>query len=274
MRILRILAVTLAVIINVSGGAVFFAYRDNADAPVITCTEESTIVANVSVTDEELLKYVTAYDNQDGDLTERIQVVRKNMLIQEDPGATVVTFSVCDDDYNVSSITRKLVMTDYYSPRIHLNYDFVFPSGYSYKLTKYVTADDAIDGDITKYIKIISSSFSNVEGEYPIVIKVSNSLADTTELTVNAIVTDRNYFDVKIKLSDYLRYIKVGEEIDYKALMTELINKTDNKYSLDDVVIDTSKLDVTKAGTYDVFYRLIQGNNVVTMSRLIVVVEG
>ncbi len=274
MRTLRILAVVLAVVINVTGGVIMFTSRDKADAPVIECTEGSTIVATVGATDEELLKYVTAYDNQDGDLTGKIKVVRKNLLIEKNPGASTVTFSVCDSDNNVKTITRKLVMTDYFSPRIYLNYDFVFPSGYSYKLAKYITAEDAIDGDLTKYVKIISSSFANVEGEYPVVVKVSNSFADTTELTINAIVTDENYFDVKVKLSDYLKYYKVGEEPDFKALVTDIVNKTDKKYDNDDIVIDTSKVDMSKAGAYDVFYRIMDKEKVISMTRLIVVVEG
>ena len=272
MRILRILAVVVFSAVILTGGVLFLTSRGKNDAPVITCSEESTITATVGTSDEELLTYVKAYDKQDGDLSDHIKVIRKRYFVENK--TTIVTFAVCDSDNNVSHINRRLVLSDYHPPRISLNYDFIFPGGYSYKLDKYVTANDVIDGDLTQYVKLISTEFTNVEGTYPVNIKVSNSMGDITELVVNAIVTDRNISDVKIRLNDYAVYASPGEQIDYMSMVRDIYNKTDTKYSVKDIVIDDSAVNITTPGVYDVFYRIVGKNqdDVIAMTRLVVII--
>lgn len=272
MRILRILAVVISSAVIVAGSVLSLTSRGKNDAPVINCSEATTINATVGTTDEELLTYVQAYDKQDGDISDRIKVIRKNYFVESK--ATVVTFAVCDSDNNVSSINRKLVMSDYHSPRISLSCDFVFPSGYTYNLSKYVTASDVIDGDLSQFVKLISTEFTNVDGTYPINIKVSNSMGDITEMVVNAIVTDRDFSRVKIRLNDYVLYSPVGGQIEYAAMIRDIYNKTTDKYGVEDIVIDASAVDISTPGVYDVFYR-IPGDEVesdITMTRLIVVI--
>lgn len=272
MRILRILAVVISAAVIITGSVLALTSRGKSDAPVITCSEASAIIATVNTTDEELLTYVKAYDKQDGDISDHIKVIRKNYFVQNK--TTVVTFAVCDSDNNVSSLNRKLVLSDYYSPRISLSCDFVFPRGYLYNLSKYVAAEDVIDGDLTQFVKLISTEFTNVEGTYPINVKVSNSMGDITEMVINAIVTDRDYSEVKIRLNDYVLYSVVGEQIDYGSMVKDIYNKTATKYDVNDIVIDDSAVDMSTPGVYDVFYR-IPGDgtgNEITMTRLIVVV--
>ncbi len=272
MRILRILAVVISSAVIVAGSVLALTSRGENDAPVITCSEATTINATVSTTDEELLTYVQAYDKQDGDISDRIKVIRKNYFVESK--ATVVTFAVCDSDNNVSSINRKLVMSDYHSPRISLSCDFVFPSGYTYNLSKYVTASDVIDGDLSQFVKLISTEFTNVEGTYPINIKVSNSMGDITEMVVNAIVTDLDFSRVKIRLNDYVLYSPVGGQIEYASMIRDIYNKTDDKYGVEDIVIDASAVDISTPGVYDVFYRIPgdEAESDITMTRLIVVI--
>ena len=272
MRILRILAVVISSAVIVAGSVLALTSRGENDAPVITCSEATTINATVSTTDEELLTYVQAYDKQDGDISDRIKVIRKNYFVESK--ATVVTFAVCDSDNNVSSINRKLVMSDYHSPRISLSCDFVFPSGYTYNLSKYVTASDVIDRDLSQFVKLISTEFINVEGTYPINITVSNSMGDITEMVVNAIVTDLDFSRVKIRLNDYVLYSPVGGQIEYASMIRDIYNKTDDKYGVEDIVIDASAVDISTPGVYDVFYRIPgdEAESDITMTRLIVVI--
>ncbi len=275
MRILRVITVVMTVVVLLGSGFLFLTSSDKNDAPTIKCSANGVITATVDVTDQELLSYVTASDSQDGDLTDKIKVIRKNMFLDTVEKSTLVTFSVCDSDNNVSSVTRKLILSDYHSPRISLSYDFIFPSGYTYTLAKYVSANDVVDGDLTPFVKLISSEFSNIEGEYTVNLKVSNSMADTAELTFKAIVSDEQWFDVKVKLNDYVAYITAGQEIDYMAQIAEISYKnSDHKtYKFEDIEIDDSAVDYEKPGTYDVFYNLLDGDTVVTKSRLLLVIE-
>ncbi len=273
MRILKIAAVIICVAVLATSAILYFTSRGETVAPELDCPTK-VIEGSVSITDEELLKYATAYDEQDGDLTDRIKVIRKTYFIEKN--TTIVTFSVCDSDNNVTSVQRQLVFTDYHSPRLTLNNDLILPGGYKYALERYVTAYDIIDGDLSQYLKLISSEITNTEGVYPVNIKVSNSMADTAEMTVNAIVTDKDYFSVKVNLTDYITYHPVNAEIDYQAFIKSIYNSTTVQYDNDDIVLDTSAVDVTKPGVYEAYYKIPKNDNseeLVTMTRLFVVIE-
>ena len=277
MRTLRILALIISAVVLVGSGVLFFTSKGKNDAPSITCSEDSAIIATVNTPDEELLKYVTAYDNQDGNLTDRIKVIRKNNFLSSSEKSTLITFSVCDSDNNVSSISRKLILSDYHSPKFSLSYDFIFPSGYTYDLKKYVTADDVLDGNLTKYVKLIATDFTNTTGEYSANLKVSNSMADTSEINFNIIVTDKDWFDIKVRLNDYAVYTTVGQKVDYLSLIKEISYKDKNHkhYDTDDLTIDDSAVNYLEPGTYNVFYSIIDGETTVTKTRLLLIVtEG
>ena len=277
MRISRVITVIMAVVVLVGGGYLFITSDGMNDAPVLECSVDGIIEATVATTDQELLAYVKAADKQDGDLTDKIKVIRKKLFLDVKEKSTLVTFAVCDSDNNVSSVTRKMVLTDYRSPRISLSYDFIFPSGYAYQLAQYVSANDVIDGDLTSYVKLISSEFSNIEGEYAVNLKVSNSMADTTEVTFDAIVSDEQWFEVKIRLLDYAAYTTVGQKYDYKAQIERISykNKEHENYSVGDIKIDDSEVDYSKPGTYNVFYTIVDGGEIVTKTRLLLIVtEG
>ena len=274
-RFLKIFMSALAVIVVASGIVLHFMNRGKKDAPTITCTAEDMITVSVSVTDEELLRFVTASDKQDGDLTSQIVVSKKTYFIG--PKVSTITYSVCDSDNNITSLTKNVFYSDYKSPEITLLNEFIFPSGYNFDLSRYVQATDVIDGNLSDYVKVISSEFANVNGQYKVNIKVSNSMADCTDITINAIVTDEDYSQVRIVLSSYTTYVTVGETVDYKSFIQNVINKRATYYDADDIKIDASNVDLTKPGVYDVFYRIPKSRDEAdgnaTMSRLVVVVR-
>ncbi len=277
MRTIKFITVFAAVAVAIFSVVVYFATIGKKDKPIITCMADNTIDASVTITDEELLKHVVAIDKQDGDLTDKIRVTRKNRFIGENKNTIVVMFSVSDSDNNVSTVQRLLHFTDYESPKITLTGDFIFPSGYTYLLTDYVTATDLIDGELKNYIKIISPEFTASDGKYPVNIKVSNSLGDISELNFEAIITSKDYFSTKVRLKEYVTYVPVGTEVDYRAFLNGIVyNGATQRYNLEDIKVDSSKVDISKPGTYDVFYKIFNANgDVVTMTRLVVVVtEG
>lgn len=277
MRILRVITIIMAVVVLLSGGYLVITSDGMNDAPLLECSIDGIIEATVATTDQELLAYVKAYDKQDGDLTDKIKVIRKNLFLNVQEKSTLVTFAVCDSDNNVTNVTRKMILTDYRSPRISLSYDFIFPSGYTYQLAQYVSANDVIDGDLTSYVKLISSEFNNIEGEYAVNLKVSNSMADTTQVTFDAIVSDEQWFEVKIRLIDYAAYTTVGQKYDYKSQIERISykNKEHENYRVENIKIDDSEVDYSKPGTYNVFYTIVDGGEIVTKTRLLLIVtEG
>lgn len=277
MNVLKALIVVLAFVTAVTGMSLYLIAHGDDDAPVINCSEEGIISTKVDCTDGELLSYVTASDKQDGDLSNSVVVTRKTFFVEDK--TTLVTFSVCDSDNNVTTLDKKVRFEDYAPPRLVLTNDFIFPSGNYYNLGNYVTAEDMFDGDIDDKVKIIAAEYSTAKGTYQVNIKVSNSMTDSAEITFDAIVTNDDYGLYRVRLKEYSVYTTVGaEEIDYRANLQNVINRNKTSYTVDDVVVDSSEVDMTKPGCYSVYYRIfddpeLEEPKTISMSRLLVIVE-
>ncbi len=250
MRTLRVSICILTVISIIASAFLWFRSIQMNEKPVITCSVEGDIKAKSTVTDEELLKFVTATDGRDGDLTDSIIVERKNYFITK--GVTSINYAVCDSDNNVTKIQKNLRFTDYMSPRFVLKSDFITFVNSSTDFTSIIGASDVHDGDISDNIKIISNSYSSSNaGSYDINCKVTNSFGDTSQITFKAIVVDDDPNIKKIKLRDYIIYTKVGNTPDFDDNIVSL-----NGNGKDNLKINTSEYLPDKPGVYSVYYEV------------------
>ena len=241
--------------------------------PVIKCDSGEILEVPTKISDQELLKYVTAFDEEDGDLTENIIVERQNYFLEK--GLTTVNFAVCDSDNNTVKLKKKIKFSDYNSPQIKLLDDLLISTSETIDFKNVASAVDKYDGDISGKIKIISPNYNNLKpGEYDINFKVTNSFSDTCDITVKAIVTDEDYSAASIKLSDYLIYTKIGETVNFRDYIKGVVGADGQNYSVSQIVIDDSEFDPEKAGTYNVFFSIKSGSNTVTKTRMTVVVDG
>ena len=241
--------------------------------PVIKCDSGEILEVPTKISDQELLEYVTAFDEEDGDLTENIIVERQNYFLEK--GLTTVNFAVCDSDNNTVKLKKKIKFSDYNSPQIKLLDDLLISTSETIDFKNVASAVDKYDGDISGKIKIISPNYNNLKpGEYDINFKVTNSFSDTCDITVKAIVTDEDYSAASIKLSDYLIYTKIGETVNFRDYIKGVVGADGQNYSVSQIVIDDSEFDPEKAGTYNVFFSVKSGSNTVTKTRMTVVVDG
>ena len=241
--------------------------------PVIKCDSGEILEVPTKISDQELLEYVTAFDEEDGDLTENIIVERQNYFLEK--GLTTVNFAVCDSDNNTVKLKKKIKFSDYNSPQIKLLDDLLISTSETIDFKNVASAVDKYDGDISGKIKIISPNYNNLKpGEYDINFKVTNSFSDTCDITVKAIVTDEDYSAASIKLSDYLIYTKIGETVNFRDYIKGVVGANSQNYSVSQIVIDDSEFDPEKAGTYNVFFSIKSGSNTVTKTRMTVVVDG
>ena len=241
--------------------------------PVIKCDSGEILEVPTKISDKELLEYVTAFDEEDGDLSQHIIVERQNYFL--DKGLTTVNFAVCDSDNNTVKLKKKIKFSDYTSPQIELLDDLLISTSESIDFKNVASVTDKYDGDISGKIKIISPNYNNLKpGEYDINFKVTNSFSDTCDITVKAIVTDEDYSAASIKLSDYLIYTKIGETVNFRDYIKGVVGADGQNYSVSQIVIDDSEFDPEKAGTYNVFFSIKSGSNTVTKTRMTVVVDG
>lgn len=294
MRKIGIFSIIFCLAAAIVFGAHLIVARQMLDnqGPVITM-ESDTV--EISVEDElnAILEGVTAVDQQDGDVSQYLVVERlENFLEKGRRQATVVAF---DTAGNVTKNTRSVVYTDYESPRFAISEPFIFPEGTS-DVTKYLSAQDCLDGDITSKIKLSSESgiTTSRAGVYDAVFTASNSAGDTVKLPVTIEIYNSSDYSrlPKILLSEYLVYVEKDSVFDPKEYIKEIYygnvsyvrngngelqflgeapEGVDEILNMREVVIE-NPVKTSEAGVYEVNYSYSWENSLMGSTRLIVVV--
>ena len=242
--------------------------------PVITSTAEE-VELSVSDIEEEMLKGLTAFDDVDGDLTDKIRVGNHSKFIH--PGVCEVSYLVFDSSCNVGQYTRRVTYTNYESPRFTLTAPLSYEVGSSVSLLSRIGAVDVLDGQIDGKIKIVSSNInSEKEGIYTAKFEVSNEYADVSAITLPVHVEERNAFseDVpEIVLNNYLIYLKKGESFQPKSFLKEVREPDGTEGSISRVKIKNG-VNTSEEGVYEVTYTYRStGGNTGTTYLAVVVTE-
>ena len=238
------------------------------EAPVISADSE---VMNLSVEaiDAALLSGMTAEDNLDGDVTDTLVVVSKSKFIAK--ATRNVSYAAFDKSNNVGTFVRKLVYTDYHSPRFVLTEPLRFVAGNSsYDYLRHMRAVDCLDGNLSSQIKITMGSTetaSESTSTQPIHVIVTNSAGDTSSLSLKATFEDyETYSQAAPALSNYIIYLEVGEKPNYRSYLEGIWTAGNTrKFSElrfdpdEDVEIDDSAVDYRTPGVYTVTYKLTRG---------------
>ena len=262
MKILRLIVCILTVAVIATQIGLSLTHSNKDVKPEIICDADK-IEVKCDSTDEEILKGVRAFDQQDGNITDGLFV--EKLLYMTNKNESEVTFVSIDSDNNVSKLTKKIVYTDYEPPKITLMSDMVFERTSLLNVTQYIKAYDVIDGDISSHVRLVSSDANaNIPGEYILHAKVSNSFGDTAELDFKLRILSVAY-PQNITLNSYVAYFNVGDTPDFSSYII-----SGNKSN---VKIDSSGVDMTKPGTYDVTYTIGSKENPSAFSHLIVIVR-
>lgn len=256
-------------------------------APVITA-ETDSIEASVSITDEELLKGMTALDNKDGDVTDTLVIVSRSKFIKK--GTLRINYAAFDKSNNVGTYTRELTYTDYESPKFSIKEPLRWMNGDSRQnYLENIRAVDCISGDITRQIMYTLGDKRMVSDKASVQtlnLQVTNSAGDTSLLELEISFDDyETYYTPAPHLSNYLMYIKVGEKPNYRALLNGVwaggmtSSFEESGYSPDsDVQIDSSRVKSKEPGVYSVYYRLSRtrpdgSREILGLAKLTVIVE-
>lgn len=255
--------------------------------PVITC-EENEISVSVDADEAELLAGVTAEDDKDGDITKSIRVSSMSNFVGK--GKRTVTYAVFDKANQAATAKRTLTYTDYRSPRIYLTNPMRFTEKEinTEKMLEGLTAEDCLDGDLTKQIYITwnDNVYSYQPGTYLVTLQVSNSAGDVCAVPVEVTVVDHTDQTEKNKyypmLSEYIVYTKVGKTIEPVSYLTGVANGNgvysfaenaeELRMSKEEISIQ-SQVDYEKPGVYPVQYSYTNQDGAVAVTKLFVVVE-
>lgn len=238
--------------------------------PVINIAGD-VLEVSVNDGDDVLLRDVTASDEKDGDLTDKLIV--ESISKFSEPGVCSVTYAVCDADKHVTSASRTIRYTDYVPPRFKLNTSLCYSVAGRVNVAGQVGAEDVLDGDISGSVVLTSGDFkSGTEGVFTLDAKVTNSKGDMSELEIPLIVEDRTATAPVILLTDYLIYTKKGEEVSYASYIEDVTDISGKPLELDVRVVSDHAPD--KEGVYCVHYYATDENGRTGHSVLLIVVES
>lgn len=217
--------------------------------PTISCPSE---VLEVSASDSEsvLLTGATAMDEQDGDLTHRITIGGISKLISNDTAK--VTYIVFDSDNNVASCVRLIRYVDYHRPVFEITEPLIYSTTEEVTLLSRLRATDVLDGDISKNIRISTLEPTSNSEVFHVSIQVSNSVGDTSVLTVPVLMLESDPLRPELQLSDSLIYVDKDTQFTPSAYLLS-VRVPGGSPSIKDVTV-TNGVDTGKTGTYYVTY--------------------
>ena len=211
--------------------------------PVINASDKSINVGD-SFTDKDALKGVTAYDKEDGNITDRVKVIENNVNTKQ-AGNYTVTYSVED---NKGAKAKKTVNVKVYEKMATINAipvikasDKTIELGDSFTdkdALQGVTATDKEDGNITDKIKVVENNVNpNKEGTYTVTYNVEDSQGAKASKTINVTVKRSIVLADSITIENKIDKLYIGSE---KTLKASVNRKADIK----DIKWETSNEDV------------------------------
>lgn len=258
---------------------VVFIWSDDTRPPVISMASD-VLEVSVSATDADLLAGVTAMDVRDGDVTGSILIQGVSNLTD---GTVTVTYAAFDSAGNVSKANRTLRYTDYVSPRFELKEALVFVANTSMDVLDRVGATDVIDGDISRMVKaeLVGNTGSLAyPGVHEVQFRVTNSLGDTSYLTLPVDVVEQSDYNADVVLRSNLIYLPKGSSFSAGSYLKGLVTRFDDKLisSMSELDVNIeSNVNTDIPGVYSVRYTVTYTRGVteyVGYSRMHVVVEG
>ena len=186
------------------------------------------------------LEGVTATDEEDKDLTEKIKVIR-NDVDTKVAGDYTVVFSVTDSQ-GATAIHEMLVVVNQ-PPVIHAE-DKVITVGDEFKELEGVTATDKEQGDITD-IKVEKSTVDiNTPGEYYITYKVVDKLGGVATKTIKVTVKEKVTLVENVVINNRVNNLYIGSNQVLSATITnENADKKDVVWTTSDEKIASIEAD-------------------------------
>lgn len=270
MKILRLATLLVFAITSCIFAWFYYDTTINIDNTLPSITIEDELL-KVSIHDDKnfLLQGVSAYDEKDGDLTNKVIVESISQFTDE--GVCNATYAVADSNQHVAKKARKIQYTDYESPRFTLKQSMTFPVGKSIDVHQVIGAVDCIDGDISDRVIISATDYqSNTIGVFSLSLQTTNTKGDVAYLDLSIYIEEQNVRAPIIELSDYLIYVPKGKRLDFKNYVTAIYS---NYNQIDESsFLISENYNPNVPGVYDVHYYVLDnlGNEEHTVLTVIV----
>jgi len=240
--------------VMVFGGSLIKQFFNYDSSKPIIVSEMDEIEIPCDYTNEEIMQGLSAHDETDGDITDKITIGNTSRFIEK--GVCDITYTVFDSSNQSASLIRRVKFIDYQSPRFILSAPLVFEEGKmgSLKILDLFSAYDMLDKEIKDGITQVDSTVNySTQGTYEITVEVTNSKGDTSTLTIPVHILPRESINCEITLSENIVYLNVGDAFDPASYVISAVGNDGNALDLAGLGI-TSNVDTNQAGVYEVCY--------------------
>ena len=250
--------------------------KNDGNTPIIS-SDIAEIRISCQYKKEDLLKGLTAYDEEDGYLTDKILIGGFSNFSER--GVSSLDYAVYDKDGNIATFNRKVVFSDYAPPRITLSDPLVYKlSGTAYdNLSSNLKGWDKLDGDISKHILTSSTNLNfSVSGKYTVSVNLKNSFGDEVNMDLPVHVLDPSQSGYIIELNEPLIYVEKGAAINPATYIATVKSEHTNEI----VPVDKYKLtinsdvDTSKDGIYEIQFSAVSSEGSQRGETWMIVVVG
>ena len=201
-------------------------------APVISANNKEIYEGD----DFDPKKDVTAYDEEDKDLTSKIEVVT-NKVDTKTPGEYEVTYKVVDSSNEVAAKTIKVKVKENKAPVINAKDKSIYKDE-EFNEFKDVTATDEEDGTLTSKIKVKENTVKVKEtGKYKVVYEVTDSRGKTTTKEIAVEVIEPKQDDKENDKPSEKEDNNTNEDVDIEELLN---NYKEGEFSLNSLKYNSS----------------------------------
>lgn len=259
---------------------VYTIYTDlvNLDDRMPQISADGDLVVEVGAGEKELLEGISAYDEEDGDLTNKIMV--KSISNVNRSGCCNAIYVVFDSNGNQAECSRKIIYSDYLIPEFKLKDSIVYNTSEKIDILENVESYDVFGNAISYRIRLEETNVeAQKEGEYFIRVSVTDNMGGNTELEIPVIISDKykNAKAPKIELKDYIVYTNVGAGLNLREYINSVTAALEigsgDVLTTGDVIV-SGDVDYNTPGVYKVDYSVtdrVTGETAV--ESLIVVVQ-
>ena len=193
-----------------------------------------------------LLQGLTATDDRDGDITDRIMVERISHFTES--GSCKVSYVVFDSSNLVGQYERTVVYDDYTLPRLSLEKPLVYFEGNEITFMDRLKLTHVLEGDISHKLRLEASNVDSSEvGVYEIQVRARTAYGEEVYARLPLNVITYSSEAPIINLKQNLVYVKVGQPFDPKDYVQDV--KDCNKNEIDvNAVFVYRQVDLDKPG--------------------------
>lgn len=248
-----------------------------SDSPPLINSDVDEIIIPCQYEEQDLLQGLTAYDAEDGYLTEKILV--GGITDFTDRGVSSINYAVYDKDGNIATYTRQVVFSDYAPPIISIEAPLVFKAVDNpyYAPALNANGSDMLDGDISRRILLSSDDLDFTKpGNYSVSVYLKNSFGDEVTMDLPVHILDPSQSGYTIELKDPIIYVDKGSDVNPKDYLVAVKNEYSNEIvsTKDYKLTIKSEIDTSKAGIYEIQYVAVSADKVQRGETWLTVVVG